>query len=141
MIIETDKEVDNYWFRAEVQTDCGANANNGQIMGIFRYEGAPEENPTSTPTTYTQGCADETQLVPFVKRKVPREQFDEQAREMEVTLVNGVNAVNESIVLWQIDGSTISVDWDVPTLQYVIDGNTSYPESFNLIEIPDTPVS
>ena len=60
---------------------------------------------------------------------------------MEVTLVNGVDAVNESIVLWQIDGSAITVDWDVPTLQYVIDGNTSYPESFNLIEMPDNPVS
>lgn len=114
---------------------------NGKIIGIFRYEGAPEEDPTSTATTYTPGCADETQLEPFVERVVPSGGFEEQARDMEVTLDNGVNADNENIVQWKIDGSTISVDWDVPTLQYIIDGNSSYPESFNLIELPDTPVS
>lgn len=29
----------------------------------------------------------------------------------------------------------INVDWDKPTLQYIADGNTSYPTPFNLVEV------
>ncbi|KAK2758386.1 hypothetical protein FQN54_004236 [Arachnomyces sp. PD_36] len=139
VIIETDQPVGNYWFRAEVQDGCGDNLNNQNIMSIFRYEGAPEEDPTSARLDYVQGCADETQLVPYVERTVPREQFEEVARDMNVTITNGVNSANDTVVMWQIDGSMVNVDWDVPTLQYIMDGNTSYPDSFNLIELPDTP--
>ena len=30
----------------------------------------------------------------------------------------------------------LTVFWDQPTLQYIFDGNTSYPASYDVIEIP-----
>ena len=36
---------------------------------------------------------------------------------------------------WSINSSAILIDWEKPTLQYVIDGNTSYPASDNVITI------
>ncbi|KAK2752108.1 hypothetical protein FQN55_007996 [Onygenales sp. PD_40] len=141
VIIHADQDIGNYWFRAEVQRGCGRNAMNGRINSIFRYEGADQTaNPTSVASPYSQDCDDETGLVPYVKVDVPSEHFVQQAKDLNVTFDRQVGSNGENIVHWKINGSPIETDWEYPTLQYVLDGNTSYPSKLNLIELPQANV-
>lgn len=135
MIIYANQAVGNYWFRAEVQSPCGTNAMNGNIKSIFSYTGATSGNPNTTGTAYTQSCTDETQLVPYVQKNVPSNQFIPQAEALDVVFTRALASNGQNVVQWMVNGSIIDVDWEKPTLQYVIDGNTSYPTDLNLIDI------
>jgi hypothetical protein len=137
VVIEANQQVGNYWFRAEVQDGCGVNKMNGNIKSIFRYKGARAKIPASAASSYTQSCDDEKQLVPYVKGDVPSDEFISQAGRLEVSLDWHVETNGENIVHWRINDSPINTDWSYPTLQYVQDGNTSYPREMNLIEIPE----
>ena len=53
--------------------------------------------------------------------------------ELEVGF--SVTASQDNLVQWLVNSSAIKIDWETPTLQYVINGNTSYPESDNVITI------
>ena len=136
VIVNANQAVDNYWFRAEVMTACGANANNGNIKSIFSYVGAVDANPTTPGTTAPQNCNDEQGLTPYVVKNVPSANFISQATELDVLLTVGANSNGRNVAQWNVNGSMINVDWDVPTLAYVQSGNTSYPTSLNLIELP-----
>jgi hypothetical protein len=137
VIINANQAVDNYWFRAEVMTACGANANNGNIQSIFSYVGAADANPTSTGTTAPQNCDDETGLTPYVVKNVPSTDFVTQAQELDVLLTIGTGSNGQAITQWNINSSVINVDWEYPTLSYVKAGNTSYPTGLNLIQLPE----
>ncbi|RDW88368.1 hypothetical protein BP6252_00400 [Coleophoma cylindrospora] len=138
VVFTADKDIDSYWFRAEVQTGCGANANNGKIRSIFSYEGANSTIPTTIGSNYTQSCTDETQLVPYFAKNVPQDQFI-NAKTLNVGGPTKVAATNTSASLfrWSLDGSPISVDWEKPTLQYVKDGDQNYASDLCVIELPD----
>lgn len=137
VIITANQNVDNYWFRAEVQTGCGANANTGNINAIFSYAGAPNALPTTTATAYTPGCADETGLVPYVVKDVPSSTFISQAKALDLAAQFGVTTNGQNIVQWSINTTVLNIDWEKPTLKYVAEGNTSYPANLNLITCPD----
>lgn len=141
VVIHMNQTVANYWFRAEVQTNCGANANNYNIQSIFSYEGAGSGDPNSSKTDYTMSCTDEPNLVPYVKKDVPSDSFASQHQNLDVLLSYGTNASwsynNQSVVQWSIHDNLITVDWKKPTLEYVRDGNTSYPRDLSLIELPE----
>ncbi|OAX81865.1 hypothetical protein ACJ72_03790 [Emergomyces africanus] len=141
VIIHADQDINNYWFRAEVQKGCGENAMNGKIKSIFRYEGAdPEAEPTSVASNYTQGCHDEQGLVPFVPVDVPSEHFTQNVKDLNVTFQPEISSPGKNIVHWKINGIPIETDWEYPTLQYVLDCNTSYPTKLNIIELPEANV-
>lgn len=141
VIITADQDVGNYWFRAEVQTGCGSNANNGNIKAIFSYSGAAAGNPTTTATPYTQSCDDETGLTPYVVKDVPSGQFSSQVSALNIGLTlptsSNITTNGQNVVQWTVNGSMLKVDWDTPTLKYVLDGNTSYPTDLNLIQLPN----
>lgn len=141
VLITADQVVDSYWLRAEVQTDCGHNANNGNIKSIFSYEGAGENEPTTTGTAYTAGCDDQTGLVPWVKKDVPSTDFSAEVEELEVLLSYGTKATysvnGSSVVQWSFnDGNLMDVDWEKPTLEYVFAGESNWTDDQNLIELP-----
>ncbi|PGH04349.1 hypothetical protein AJ79_07130 [Helicocarpus griseus UAMH5409] len=141
VVFQANQEIDNYWFRAEVQAGCGENAMNGNIKSIFRYEGAdPYSDPTSIGSNYTQSCVDEQGLVPFVPVDVPSDYFAEESKDLNVTFERIVVSPNSDIVHWKVNGIPIETDWEYPTLQYVLDGNTSYPPKLNIIELPQEDV-
>ena len=48
-VLSADQPVDNYWFRAEGQADCGFHPTN--IIAVVRYEGATDALP-SDPENY-----------------------------------------------------------------------------------------
>ena len=145
VIITANQDVSSYWFRADVQQACGANNNNFNIKAIFSYAGAPAGNPTTTGVPYIQGCTDETQLVPYVKKNVPSADFIRNARDLNVSISGigppgppgsaGSNATT-NIVTWTIDGTPLDLDWSNPTLQYVEDRNNTFPVDLNLIQLP-----
>ncbi|OAT09933.1 laccase 3, variant 1 [Blastomyces gilchristii SLH14081] len=141
VIIHADQEIDNYWFRAEVQRGCGENAMNGRIKSIFRYKGAdPNAEPTSVASNYTQSCDDEQGLVPFVPIDVPSEHFIREVKDLNVTFEPEVTSPGQNIVHWKINGIPIETDWEYPTLQYVLDRNTSFAPKLNVIELPEANV-
>ena len=39
---------------------------------------------------------------------------------------------------WTVNGNSMDVQWDKPILQYVAEGNTSYPAAANVVTL-DTP--
>jgi hypothetical protein len=65
VIITANQAVSSYWFRADVQQACGANNNIFNIKAVFSYDGAAPGNPA------TQGCADESKIVPVRKEERP----------------------------------------------------------------------
>ena len=138
VIITANQAISSYWFRADVQTGCGANNNNFNIKSIFTYAGAPAGNPTTTGTTYTQGCTDETQIVPYVQKNVPSADFISQSQELNVSLSGGgAPGANGNLVSWTINGTPLDVDWEDPTLKYVQDKNDSFPVDLNILKLPN----
>jgi FtsP/CotA-like multicopper oxidase with cupredoxin domain len=136
VIIDANQTSGSYWFRAETAQDC-ASSNNFYGRSIFTYSDATEAVPTTKATTIPSVCQDESPLVPWWKTTVPSSDFDNQVRDLEVDInVEQVATNNQSIVVWGINLTAIDIAWEKPTLQYVIDGNTSYPTSYNLIELP-----
>lgn len=136
VIINANQAIDNYWFRAVVMTDCGAN-DNSAIQSIFSYVGATDTDPTSTSTTTApQNCNDESGLTPYVVKNVTSTNFLAESQELDVLLDVGVSSSGALITVWNVNSSAINVDWTDPTLSYVAAGNTSYPTDLNLIQLP-----
>jgi len=135
VIINANQTAGNYWFRAEVATAC-ASANNFYGRSIFSYSGVASGTPSSTAFTAPGGCVDEV-TTPFVSNTVPSATFLDQAKNLNVDLnIEQLTTNGKNIVFWGINLTSIDIDWRKPTLQYVKEGNTSYPSAYNLIEIP-----
>ena len=138
VIINATQPVGNYWLRATAEAGCQS-GNNGAGQYIIRYEGAPNANPSSTAGTLSSGCNPPGVLTPFVSNTVGSvQEFQSQASSLDVNLeLPGTTTNNQNIVTWGINLTAIDVQWDIPTLQYVKTGNTSYPVTDNLIELPN----
>ncbi|KAK6840569.1 hypothetical protein PG995_016323 [Apiospora arundinis] len=119
IMIEGDKAPGNYWFNVTFPASklCGTSLNNFPAA-IFTYANAPD--PQGLPTT--QG--DRTNFVPVISREAPNFTLDPN-RDLKVTL-------DGPPFLWKVNGSDVNVDWDRPVLDYVLEGNTSYPRRENL---------
>ncbi|KAF1991807.1 multicopper oxidase [Aulographum hederae CBS 113979] len=136
VIVNANQTAGNYWFRAQVANEC-ASSNNFYGRSIFRYSGAAAADPTSTAFTTPATCQDEGPLVPWVPNTVPQGTFADQVQNLQVNINRQQLTTNgQNVVVWGINLTAIDIDWRKPTLQYVIDGNTSYPQVYNLIEIP-----
>lgn len=138
VIIDANQAPGSYWFRVEVPTigTCGANWNNGNIRSIFSYNGHEAETPISTAHDYEQRCTDEQNLVPHWNSFVPRGQIV-QPEEL-TTAINLTTYDDGSVqVFWNVNGSSLNVEWDRPTLEYVKNGRSDFPERANLINLPD----
>lgn len=139
VLITADQEVDNYWFRAEPQEECGQNWNSGNILSIFSYEGSADSDPSTTGTSYTSGCTDQTGLIPWWKKDVPQDLFAAQSQDLDILMSAGSNASwsnGNTIVQWSLDNTLMTVDWRKPTLEYVFNGESNFSSSQNVIELP-----
>ena len=138
VIVNATATVDNYWIRATNEIGCQSNNNGGIGQAIIRYDGASVANPTSTSSATSTGCSDPGTLTPWVPNTVgSADLFREQARSLDVSLASaGTTSNGQNIVVWGINLTAIDVQWETPTLEYVQTGNTSYPITDNLIELP-----
>ncbi|KAI5923151.1 laccase [Camillea tinctor] len=137
VIIDAAQAVDNYWFNATVQTGlCGATTNIAPAS-IFSYDGA---STTSLPTDVgvpldTVACVDNTGFTPVLARSCPSDQFNGD-NILDITLATPTIG-NVSVFRWQVNSQDIDIMWDKPTLQYVQEGNTSYPAAANVIAVDE----
>lgn len=128
VVIHADQPSGNYWFRAESQTGCfSSNAATG--LAIWTYADANAGTPSSSAYQEPSGCL-EPVMSPYWKQPVPSASF-QNTLDTEIT-----NAVvtpgGDSMVVWALN-KPIWVDYANPTLQYIMEGNTSYPETYNVI--------
>ena len=135
VIIEANQEIGNYWFRAVAETGC-TSATNFPGWSIFSYTGAAAGNPTSTNAAKPNDCTETGPLTPFWPTNVPQSTFTSQAKVLAVnTTTEGATGNGQNVVVWGVNTSSISVDWEKPILSYVQQGDTNYPASENLIKL------
>ncbi|KAF2727245.1 laccase precursor [Polyplosphaeria fusca] len=135
VIINANRPAGNYWFRADAEGLCQS-ANNGIGRAIFTYQGTTVADPTSSaqpnpPTT----CAN-PKSTPKIAINVPSAQFQQQAQNLPVAF-GPVASNGQNLVLWTVNGTSMIIDPGKPTVQYVAEGNTSYPPSYNVVSVSD----
>lgn len=139
VIITANQAAGSYWFRAEVQNQagCGNNANNGNILSIFSYEGHENETPISTGSPYTQRCTDEQGLTPYWNSYVPTGEVADNMTPLD-TWLNQTRGSDGSLTLyWNVNGSSLNAVWEKPTLDYIKNGQfDNFPERANIIQLP-----
>ncbi|KAF1976436.1 hypothetical protein BU23DRAFT_48462 [Bimuria novae-zelandiae CBS 107.79] len=133
VIINANQTVGNYWLRiGPGGGGCdGPNANGANIRSIFRYEGAPDANPNSTPSVpLPASCDDEANIVPWIKSTVPQETPKEMEVKFANTVVSGTN-----LVQWLIDDSPLHMNYSRPTIQHIFDGNNTFERYENVYDL------
>jgi FtsP/CotA-like multicopper oxidase with cupredoxin domain len=139
ILIDASQAVDSYWFNVTLtdNINCGYSIN-PYPAAIFKYEGA-SGNPTDVGIApASANCKDSQDWSPVLTRTAD-----------ETTLViDADNAANQidiaqdftKALVWSINSSSVTVQWDKPVLEYIIEGNTSYPRSENLIFVDEANV-
>ncbi|KAK2053617.1 multicopper oxidase [Colletotrichum caudatum] len=141
VIIEANQAVENYWFNATVGGGglCGL-TKNPYPASVFFYDGAPDRLPVDKGTPPANlGCADTTGFTPVLPRTAPKDEFDPKKQVLDVNLEQPTIG-NDKVFRWTVNGHDIDVQWDKPTLEYVAQGNSSWPTRANIIEIPQASV-
>lgn len=136
--IDANAPIGNYWFNVTLPQNgfCGATVAGFKPAAIFHYAGANGSLPTIQGTPPADSlCYDEINLSPVVTRTASPGSFNPNPAN---TLPVHLDTTGTPLFVWKVNGSAIDVDWNKPTLQYVMDGNTSYPSNANIITV-DTP--
>jgi FtsP/CotA-like multicopper oxidase with cupredoxin domain len=136
IVFTADQDVSSYWLRIRPGNPaCGQAqiySNSAVTVGaILNYQGANSTTPTSTGLGTATTCDDEV-YEPFITLPVPSDSFVSEFTPIDITF--GRSTTN--LVNWFINSSSLDVDWEMPTLEYVREGNTSYIQSMNVIEMP-----
>ena len=122
--------------RAVSATSCSDNLNPNGIRAIVRYEndcsvdvGCTAE-PNSTPHNISSmECKDEIGLVPVVPKDVGALTSGE-----EVT----IDTIQTNYFKFIINGSSLFIDWDNPTL-FMVDSMTgNFPDAYNIVSLNGT---
>ncbi|KAL9082176.1 MAG: hypothetical protein Q9159_006641 [Coniocarpon cinnabarinum] len=136
VLINATQHYGNFWMRVVAERACNS-TNNGKGQAIVRYEGGTDSTPTSPDTAMGGSCDAPGTLTPYVSNTVGSEDaFKSQARSLDINLgKSGIAPQNQNIVVWGVNVTAIDVQWQNPTLEYVLTDNTSYPTTENLIEL------
>ncbi|KAK8044631.1 multicopper oxidase [Apiospora rasikravindrae] len=136
VMIDANQASGNYWFNVTFPESklCGTSLNNFPAA-IFTYADAADQD--GLPTTQGQppndtSCQDSTDFSPVITRNAPDFALDPN-RDLKITL-------DGPPFLWKVNGSDVNVDWDRPVLDYVLEGNTSYPRRENLYVVNERDV-
>lgn len=136
VVITANQASGNYFFRAEVATDCFS-GNVGKGRALFTYQGTTVAEPAdSNEVAPTNGCT-ELNTVPYWTQAVDQSTYAAQVETLNTGVAPGLTTNGRNIALWNLDTQSMSVHWDRPTLEYVFEGNTSYPDPYAVIEIPE----
>ena len=138
VIITANQTAGNYWFRAVADGLCQSR-NNREGRAVFTYQGQTVADPTSNSTAipFTE-CVDPV-TSPKIAKNVPSTTFAAQAKSLPVAF--GPVAANGNTVLWTINGTSMIIDPGKPTIKYVAETNNSFPQSYNVVEVPSTSAS
>ncbi|KAK7932433.1 Laccase-1 [Apiospora marii] len=136
VMIDANQASGNYWFNITFPDNqlCGTSFNQFPAA-VFTYADAaePEGLPTTQGTPFNDtSCQDSTDFVPIHSRSAPDFVLDPN-RDLVVTL-------DAAPFVWKVNGSAVNVDWNRPVLDYVLEGNTSYPRSENIYVVDEKDV-
>ncbi|KAF2266486.1 laccase [Lojkania enalia] len=134
VIIDACQSIGNYWLRVGPGGTGGLGCdgpgdNLTDIKSIFHYEGAHSGAPNSTGITLPLGCYDEENIVPWVKTQVPQD----VPEEIKLGFTNSL--FGPGLVQWLVDENPMLVDFNKPTLQYVLEDNITYTERMNVYPV------
>ncbi|KAF2195149.1 multicopper oxidase [Zopfia rhizophila CBS 207.26] len=134
VLITANNTASNYWFRADAEGQCQS-VNQGQGRAIWTYQNTTVADPTTNAQPNPPTGCNNVRSTPKTAVNVPSQQFANQAQTLpvafETVVTNGQN-----IVLWTINGTSMIIDPGKPTVQYIAQGNSSFPPSYNLVEVP-----
>jgi hypothetical protein len=138
VIVAANQIPGNYWFRVETASECRYQ---NQFYGrsIFTYDSVAVATPTTLPAFFTPECIEPVPS-PYWKQPVPSSTFSSvtnpssSSSSLDVGLTNAkILPGGEAVVLWALNTSAIDVKWDRPTLSYVMEKNSSWPERYNVL--------
>ena len=89
VVINANQTAGNYWFRADVATDC-LSGNNGSGRAIWTYSGVTAGTPTSKAYSQPGSCAEPSPLAPYWVQPVPSGSFQSTLKEMDVSFTKAV---------------------------------------------------
>lgn len=138
VVINANQTSGNYWFRANVATDClSANANNG--LAVWSYSDVSVADPTSTAFDGDSGCTEPTAMAPYWKQAVPSGSFGSMAGRLDVNITTAqVVPGGDTVVVWALNQTSLDVDWSMPSVQYIMNGDTNYTKSMGVIQANPT---
>lgn len=96
----------DFWMRAIPQSSCSDNDNADNIRGIVHY-GVSTGAPSTTGYSYTDECADETNLIPMVSKDVAAATF---STSEAVSVGSNANNYFE----WTLNSTSYLVAWEEP---------------------------
>lgn len=140
VIIDATAATGHYWLNAtlEASNQCGKTLNPFPAA-IVSYTGATPANglPTDRGVVVPATCVGEDGFVPIVKRTLSASQFVPKPA-LNVTLAFPTHDPARGAVFeWRVRGTPINVEWDHPVLEYVLEGNDTFPGKVNLVEVPE----
>jgi FtsP/CotA-like multicopper oxidase with cupredoxin domain len=132
VLVKADQTVANYYFRigtgGGVCDGPNAQAAAGTTQGaIVTYDGAGSAAPTSQAITLPSGCDEVTGINTFISTTVPAPPG--APTTLALTLDTSVGT------FWKVNGQSIDVDWNTPTLSYVMNGTFTLPQNDNGVTI------
>ncbi|KAF9635593.1 putative laccase-1 precursor protein [Lasiodiplodia theobromae] len=135
VVINADQDIDLYWIRSDPDGSCSNNRNRGNIKAILAYMAPGNAEPTSTRHGDIPDACEDMAVTPTVANTVPSNRFADAVQGLEMSV--NITQQNGPLIHWYINGSAMAIDWSYPTMQYVLDGNTSWPEEMNLVELDE----
>ncbi|KAI1509547.1 Multicopper oxidase [Pyrenophora tritici-repentis] len=139
VIINATQPTANYWFRVGTGGACdGPNANAANIRSIFRYAGADsdEEPSDDIAIVLPSGCYDQPNIVPYSKTTIPQSLPESLSLGFSDNYTTDVTQ-SRGLVQWLVNGNTMAVNLQVPTLQSVLDGNVKTGNNSHTFEIDE----
>jgi FtsP/CotA-like multicopper oxidase with cupredoxin domain len=128
IIVKANAAVDNYWLRAGWVDLCSANQNSEDITAIIRYNANSTDLPNSNSTvTKVPTCNDEdmANLVPHLAMNVAAN----LATDVEE---DSLGFVFDDYFKWQLNGSSLLLDWNDPTTLKVFNNESIWPTDYNV---------
>ena len=139
VIVEANQPVQNYWLNAtlEANNNCG-HTRNPFPAAIISYTGASTTAlPPSRGAPIVATCNGEKGFSPIISRTVSASQF--QPSTLPVNLAFPTTPRGQ-IFEWSVRNTPISVEWDHPILEYILEDNFNFPGAANIIDVPQADV-
>lgn len=118
--------------RAIPQVACSTNTMVDDIRGVVYYSDSPS-TPETTGYGFSDSCDDISadQLVPYVSKTVSSSST--WSEDEPVTI--GAAPTDSNLFWWYLNGTTLDVEWENPTLMQVYENVTTFNASSAVLEL------
>ncbi|KAF2720149.1 multicopper oxidase [Polychaeton citri CBS 116435] len=133
VVINANQAAGSYWFRADVPSEC-LSANNFYGRAVWTYDSVKSSTPSSSPYAATTTCAEPSGISPYWYQPIPSDAFQSTVGDEEVNITKAVVVPGQDAVfVWALNTSSMDVSWGKPTISYILNGDTNYPDRLNVL--------